>query len=94
MSHFEPPPHQEVVSRIFDVDELRRVLVLKREDGFYSFVHETYFFEAPEDEGCIPADWHIDSCSGIYKTAQLAEDDARATVHWLRDASMNKRHSA
>jgi len=92
MSHLEALPDQDVVSRIFDGDELRRVLVLRREDGFYSFVHETYFFEAPEDEGCIPADWHIDFCFGIYQTAQVAEDDARATVHWLRDAYINKGH--
>jgi hypothetical protein len=94
MSNLEHSPYKAEVSRIFDADELRRVRVLKREDGFYSFVHETCFFEAPEDEGCIQADWHIDSCSGIYQTAQLAEDDARATVHWLRDASMKKGYGA
>jgi len=64
----------------------RRVVVLRRSDGSYSFAEQ--YFAVSEYEGEIIAEeWVTLPPTGIYASTAIAEAEARAAyAHWYRPA--------
>ena len=72
--------------RTFDSpDKKRRVIIIEREDGAFSWVEEVENTEDMSDYGLgvsvfwCPTDWN-----GIFGSADEAEREARAATPWMR----------
>jgi hypothetical protein len=64
-------------------DGKARLFILARDDGLFRFVAES----EQEEDGDIfwaPSDW-----SGLYDSAERAEQEARSMIPWLRDQNSN-----
>jgi hypothetical protein len=62
----------------------RRVVVLRRDDGNYSFA-EQYFFVSEYEGEIIAEGWQTLPPNGVYVTAAIAETEGRAAfAHWYR----------
>lgn len=55
----------------------RRIVVLQREDGWYSYA-EQYYFVSEHDGKVIAEGWHTLQADGIYATSEIAEEQGRA----------------
>jgi hypothetical protein len=80
----------EEVKRFVSPDGRRRVIILRRPDGLFSFTVESwsrYYDPSPEDL-TAPVDgpglWGGET-SGLYPTAASAEAEARTSVGWLAE---------
>jgi hypothetical protein len=73
--------------RIFTSDDAkRRLLIFKRENGFFSFMEEFEDTEDMTEYGMgIDTFWVTGCESGLYGNVEDAERDARAVIPWLRD---------
>lgn len=59
-------------------DPDQRVVVMRRPDGLYFFVKERFWRVDEDDEFWGPhAGWQPESASGLFGSAQLAEDEVR-----------------
>ena len=60
----------------------RRIVVLRREDGWYSYA-EQYYYVSEYDGKVIAEGWHTLQMNGIYVTSEMAEEEGRvAFAHW------------
>jgi hypothetical protein len=82
MAYIGGPPF-EITSELYEA-EARRVLILRREDGFYCFVEQSFQPPEPEDEVYL-GQWVTKMQSGLYATADAAERDAQLHRPWLLD---------
>lgn len=71
---------ERVIKAFESVDGRARLSIIARDDGHYRFEGEV---ETEEDM----VFWESDGESGLYESAEAAEQDARRTVSWLRDQS-------
>ena len=73
----------ERVKEIYDDAGKRRVAILRRESG--SFYYQLEHFSEHPLEMCWIANRQLPI--GIYESEEKAENEARANVDWLKDAS-------
>jgi hypothetical protein len=73
----------ERVKEIHDDTGKRRVAIFRRESGSFYYQLE-HFSEHPLEMCWIPS---RQLSVGIYESAEKAENEARANVEWLKDAS-------
>ena len=74
------------VKRIDRSDGKRSVTIEAREDGFFEYAEWTENFEDLRYVGLgIDRTWVPLQFSGIYETAELAEQDARLAISWLAE---------
>ena len=67
--------------------ERRRIVVLRRGDGYYTFA-EQYFFISEYEGEIITEGWQTLRPNGIYASAAIAESEAReAFARWHRLSS-------
>ena len=80
-------PVYELVKRIERDDAVRALEILRGDHGLFRF--EEMKWREPdaddpyEDEGY----WAPSICSGLYDSAEAAEQDARAEIAWFREMS-------
>jgi hypothetical protein len=63
------------------------VEILSRDDGHYQY--RVFTFVDADEELRDPAYWSPTEDSGLYETAEQAEQDASIGVHWLRQLKSN-----
>jgi hypothetical protein len=74
----------EIVEVASAIHPRRRIVVLRRDDGLYSFA-EQYFFRSEYEGEVIAEGWYTQSSNGIYASAAIAELEGRAAfAHWHR----------
>jgi hypothetical protein len=74
----------EVVKTFVSLDGRRRVEIVRRHDGFFSFEEDEWTSEFKKP--CwVPAAHH--GVVSIFDSAETAEREARARVDWLREQS-------
>ncbi len=65
----------------YEVEEaihpLRRVVIVRRDDGHFSFAEQCHYLTEHEGE-VIAEGWNALAYEGIYETADIAEREARA----------------
>jgi hypothetical protein len=66
---------EKIVQEITDVDGTRRVVVVRRTDGRYTYRQQ-------EKEACEWGPATIEA--GVYDSPETAESEARQRVEWLR----------
>ena len=66
----------EVVSPVMGKQQ-RRIAILQRDDGHFSFA-EQYFFTSEYEGEIIAEGWHHHRTEGIFESAELAEAAGRA----------------
>ena len=71
-----------VVKEMKRADGKRRVSILERSDGNYTFAED-----ADGDDGYTYDNWPVLVTGAIYDSAELAENEARAQVPWLTQAT-------
>jgi hypothetical protein len=65
-------------------DGKRRMLIVRREDGFFRFIEERLYEDDPLGR---PAIWGVSNySSGIYETTEGAEAAARTAAPWFGDS--------
>jgi hypothetical protein len=65
---------------LYSPDGARRLFVIERDDGLFAFREE----ESSFDEHSRTPVWKRSFTSGLYATAQAAENDARMAIPWLK----------
>ena len=74
----------EIVEVASAIHPRRRLIVLRRDDGHYTFA-EQYFFVSKYGGEIIAEGWRTLPPSGIYATAEIAEAEGRAAFRdWYR----------
>ena len=69
-------------------DGKREVVIYQRSNGLFSFAEKFEDTEDMTDFGLgIDTYWSVATESGLYGTADAAEQDARQTIAWLRENS-------
>jgi hypothetical protein len=64
----------------------RRIVVLRRDDGHFTFA-EQYFYVSEHEGEIIKEGWQTLPPRGVHATAVIAEAEARAAfAHWYRVA--------
>lgn len=65
---------------------LRRIIVIERDDGFYTYA-EQYHYVSEYDGEIISQGWHTVPHDGIYESSEVAETEGRAAFgRWHRVA--------
>lgn len=73
-----------LVAQAISLDGLHCLWVFRRSDGFYAYEHATLRHEVDENGSCS---WWADAGegrSGLFATAEAAEQEARGAIGWLR----------
>ena len=73
--------HAKVIKVLENADSKSRVNILERNDGLFEF--RAYIERSDDGPYSSGPYWSPTSHSGIYSSAEDAERDARAQVHWL-----------
>ncbi|MBH5401045.1 hypothetical protein HZZ13_25165 [Bradyrhizobium sp. CNPSo 4010] len=69
----------ETVSRATGKPQQRRLVVLQREDGHFSFAEE-YSYRSECESEVITEGWQQLPPEGIFETAEMAEAEGRSTL--------------
>lgn len=78
-----PDNRGDAVKILVGKDETVRVLIVKRDDGFYA-VRPEKFKENIYEGKVIARNWVcLNNRSGIFATAEIAETEARAAYPWI-----------
>jgi hypothetical protein len=71
---------QRCVKELYPPDRTRRLFIIRRDDGLFSF-HED---KSSLDNHSSTYLWEPSYTSGVYDTAEAAENDAQMTIPWLK----------
>lgn len=74
--------YAKVIKVLEAVDGKSRVNILERNDGLFEF--RAYIEKSDDGPYSSGPYWSPTLDSGIYSSAEFAERDARAQVHWLK----------
>jgi hypothetical protein len=69
----------EVISAATGRPQQRRIVILERDDGFYSFAEE-YFYRSTNQGKVLAEGWSPFPPEGIFASADIAEIEAQSTV--------------
>jgi len=71
------------VKEFASVDGFHRVAIFRRQNGLFGYAQERLVKEADTTY------WEPSGESGIYETAEAAEQSARSEIAWLREKNSN-----
>lgn len=66
----------EVVEVSYALHPTRRVVILQRKDGFYSYA-EQYYYVSEDDGGVVAEGWYTLPAEGIYADLRVAVFEGR-----------------
>lgn len=74
----------ETIKRIISKDGRRRLDIDVSPSGLYRYVTFDDRYRVDRDFQS-PPEWTIDAFSGLYGSAEAAEEDATANLNWMRE---------
>lgn len=73
----------DVISAVTEKSQQRRVAILQRDDGYFTFAEE-YFYTSEYEGEIIAQGWARLPSNGIFASAEMAEADGRLFLQRLR----------
>jgi hypothetical protein len=70
-----------LIKEIYSPDRYRRLSIIQRDDGLFCFSEHRYLFDDYDKKYF----WSPAYGSGVYESAEAAENEARVIIPWMKE---------